>query len=170
MHGQDVEEDCFSSSASAAVYRSKLANAATRCKALAGVDDLARLAPQAAAALVEVSHRKEEAALPCTAAASAGRRHTGAPGTAQGGSSSSTEQDLRRAFNEVERLLGQPDLQPVLDKLAGMGDAQVTAAMLQKEGFGHRLKALSKSAHAVVASAAKQVIRTWKDRVCKELQ
>lgn len=84
-------------------------------------------------------------------------------------------QHLQQVFAELEqhmeRALGDPgQLQAVLGKLNGMVAAPVTAAMLKDEGWGHKLKALSKCSHKDVSVAAKNVITAWKQRICKELQ
>lgn len=93
---------------------------------------------------------------------------------AQASSSDDTVQRLRRSLDGVEGQLvdkhDQADLQSVVRQIGALGDAHVTAAMLREEGFGHRLKVLSKCGHAEVAAAAKRVMKTWKERVCNELQ
>ena len=82
---------------------------------------------------------------------------------------------VQQVFAELEQHLekaaGDPcQVKSVLGKLDGLMGAHVTAAMLKDEGWGHKLKALSKGGQREVAAAAKNVIAAWKQRICKELQ
>ena len=187
--GQALEADCFASSVSTAVYRGRLANAARHAKALESAGEVGRLAHVKGAAAAGAAggasmSSKHAGALPCDAAAASsggaaavlGDRS--AEGTHQSaaevGSSSDTLHSVRTCLDEVMGQLtgmhAEADSQSVASRIAALGNARVTSAMLREEGFGHRLKALSKCGHVEVAAAAKQVMKIWKERVCKEVQ
>lgn len=163
-----MEQDCYASSASRPVYLSKLAHSSTEARALSSAADLAANAFRAPASGMqgaEASDRDDEMASRLTL-----------PEAADGRSKQqrNTGERLDQLWEAVEeRISGRGPLEPgaveaVLETLASMRNVHVTASILRETGIGHRVKALSKGPDKAVAAAAKDVIITWKARICKE--
>ena len=167
---QKLEEDCFGISTTKVVYLNRLANSCKNARALAGMEQLRQLVPaHTNDNATRAADTDEKARLHSNGAAST----SGVPGDGAY-SGTSVSQHLQQVFAELEQhadSLGDfCQLQAVMGKLNGLVAAPVTAAMLKDEGWGHKLKALSKCSHKGVSVAAKNVITAWKQRICKELQ
>ncbi|CAL8465365.1 g4901 [Coccomyxa elongata] len=165
---QAMEQECYASSASRPVYLSKLAHSSTEARALSTAADLAAKAFRAPASGMqgaEASDRDDEMASRQTLPAAAGGRSE---------QERNTGERLDRLWEAIEeRMSGRGPLEPgaveaVLETLASMRDVHVTASILRETGIGHTVKALSKGPDKAVAAAAKDVIITWKARICKE--
>jgi hypothetical protein len=151
------------------VYLNRLANSCKNARALAGTEQVRQLVPAHTNDNTTRAADTDEKARPHSNGAAS------TSGVPRDSSGTSVSQHLQQVFAELEqhmeRALGDPgQLQAVLGKLNGMVAAPVTAAMLKDEGWGHKLKALSKCSHKDVSVAAKNVITAWKQRICKELQ
>ena len=163
-----MEQECYASSASRAVYIGKLAHSSTEAKSLSSAADLAAKAskapapgPQKAEVLGRNDGMASGHALPASADGGGGEQR------------SKGERLVQLMQTVEERMSGAGPLEPgaveaVLEDLASIRRGHVTASLLRATGIGHRLKALSKGPDKAIAAAARDVMVAWKARICKE--
>lgn len=142
------------------------------------MEELRQLAP----VYLESSQLNQSEAVQRCAVAEAdqmAREHSNQAQTTSGvhgisSSSSSVFTRVQQVFTDLDQDVAQAagnpcHLEAVLGKLDAMIAAPVTAAMLKDQGWGLKLKALSKGGQKEIAVAAKSVITAWKQTICKEL-